>query len=62
MKWQMIRIYSSCLDYLPATETLTRDTQVPVSKALSTKAEISLFLEGQMEAVTDIIDMDIINT
>lgn len=51
------------MHYLPATEALIRDTQVAVNKALSTKAEMSLFLEGQIEAViTNIIDMDIINT
>lgn len=33
-------------------QELIRETQVPVSKALITKEEMSLFLEGQMEAVT----------
>lgn len=52
VKLQLIRIYSACVYYLPAIEALTRDTQVAVSKALSTKAEMSLFLEGQIEAMT----------
>lgn len=56
MYLQQIRIYSD-VHYLPAIQALTRDTQVPVNKALSTKAEMSLFLVGQMEAVTtNIID------
>lgn len=61
MYLQQIRIYSDDTQYLPAIQALTRDTQVPVNKALSTKAEMSLFLVGQMEAVTTNI-IDIITT
>lgn len=41
---------SSVQKLLPAMQALTRDTQVPVSIALNTRDEISLFLDGQIEA------------
>lgn len=34
-------------------QALTRDTQVPVSIALITRDEISLFLDGQIEALRE---------
>ena len=42
---------SSVQKLLPAIQALTRDTQVPVSIALSTRDETSLLLDGQIEAL-----------
>jgi len=38
-------------DCLPAIQALIRETHVPVNKALSTKADMSPFFDGQIEAV-----------